>query len=549
MASAAQSARKVGEEATKSGEGGATVLGRMAKSAQANREAWTTAGTALTAFGAAVTGIGVAALKTGIEYNTLQQTTRAALTTLLGSAQAANEQMDRLDAFARTSPFSKQVFIQAQQQLIGFGYAAKDVVPIPDAIQNAVAATGGTNADIAELADVVAKVGAEGKITAVHLQQFGKRGIDAAELIGSQMGKTGAEIREAITAGALDADAAIAALTVGMQSKFGGAADNVKNTFEGALDRVKAAWRDMAAELARPLVDPDGGGMLIGFMNTLADVMRTVEALPTPIKNTVSALGGLGGVAALTGGSMMLLLPRLIDTRNAVQTLRQDMPRLASGLGKVGKAAAVLGTLAVLNSVGASIDRTIGTTEEWINKLEGVKGSAEPLPDLFGQIKPPDNFSEFLAEVGDTGFWASVDNAVGGFANNMANLLGLDARSEWTKQRDALLELGGAIGELSARDLPSAQEAFAALAASTDGSDEALRNLLSAMPEYEDALYGAANAAGMQLTETDLLRVATGDLEFSTDKAGDATQDLASDARTARDALREQRQALSDLTD
>lgn len=68
-------------------------------------------------------------------YNTLQQSSRAALTTLLGGAEAANAQMDKLDEFARSSPFAKQVFIQAQQQLIGFGYSAKDVLPTLDAIQ------------------------------------------------------------------------------------------------------------------------------------------------------------------------------------------------------------------------------------------------------------------------------------------------------------------------------------------------------------------------------------------------------------------------------
>src|SRR5690625_1395438 len=161
-----------------------------------------------------------------------------------------------------------------------------------------------------------------------------------------------------------------------------------------------------------------------------------------------------------------------MEKRNALSTWRQEVPRRASGLGKVGKAAGVLGTLAVLNSVGASVDRTISSTEEWINKLEGVKKSTEPLPDLFGEIKPPEDFSQFLAEVGDTGFWASVDNAVGGFANNMANLIGLDARSEWTKQRDALLELGGAIGELSARDLEDEQDGFDVFDSSTDGRVE-----------------------------------------------------------------------------
>src|SRR5690625_774743 len=112
------------------------------------------AATAFATTTTAVAGLGIAALKVGLDYNRMQQSSRAALMTLLGSAEAANAQMDKLDEFAKTSPFAKQVFIQAQQQLIGFGYAAEDVVPILDAIQNAVAATGGSNQDIAELAEI-----------------------------------------------------------------------------------------------------------------------------------------------------------------------------------------------------------------------------------------------------------------------------------------------------------------------------------------------------------------------------------------------------------
>src|SRR5690606_1224418 len=95
----------------------------------------------------AVAGLGAAALKSGISYNALQQSSRAALTTILGSAQAANAQMDKLDDFAKNSPFAKQVFIRAQQQLLGFGLAADKVIPSLDAIQNAVAAVGGSNDD------------------------------------------------------------------------------------------------------------------------------------------------------------------------------------------------------------------------------------------------------------------------------------------------------------------------------------------------------------------------------------------------------------------
>src|SRR5690606_24150495 len=77
-------------------EGLKSVIG---KGVQATANAF--AGTTL-----AVTGLGLAALKVGLDYNRMQQSSRAALSTLLGGAEAANAQMDKLDDFARNSPFA-----------------------------------------------------------------------------------------------------------------------------------------------------------------------------------------------------------------------------------------------------------------------------------------------------------------------------------------------------------------------------------------------------------------------------------------------------------
>src|SRR5699024_58029 len=97
---------------------------------------------------------------------------------------------------ARESPFARDVWLQAQQQMLGFGIEAQRVVPYLDAIENAVAATGGSNQDISELTRIFSQIQSAAKITAVDLMQFGQRGVDAASLIGSQMGMTGAQVRE-----------------------------------------------------------------------------------------------------------------------------------------------------------------------------------------------------------------------------------------------------------------------------------------------------------------------------------------------------------------
>ena len=148
---------------------------------------------------AATGGIVTALVKTGGAYNTLQQNSRAALKTLLGSTEAVNEQMGKLNDLASRSPFAKTAFITAQQQLLSFGVEVEKTIPMLDALQNAVAATGGSSQQLQDLAFVMAQIKAAGKITGQDLLQLGQRGINAAELIGKAFGKTGAEIKEMIS--------------------------------------------------------------------------------------------------------------------------------------------------------------------------------------------------------------------------------------------------------------------------------------------------------------------------------------------------------------
>lgn len=231
---------------------------------------------------AAATTVGVAALgkntiSTGLAYNAMQQNANAALKTMLGSQKAVNEQMEKLGKLAQNSPFSKATFISAQQQLIAFGVEVEKVIPLLDAMQNAVAASGGGSQQLADLAFVVAQIKAAGKITGQDLIQLGQRGINAAEIIGKAFGKSSAEVKAMISKNQIDADQAIDALTKGMMEKFGGATDAIKKQWSGAADRIKAANRDIGADLGKMFIDPAGGGRAVEWGNKLADVLRTFQ--------------------------------------------------------------------------------------------------------------------------------------------------------------------------------------------------------------------------------------------------------------------------------
>lgn len=346
--------------------------------------------TTLVGAGTAMVGLGAAVFKTGVNYNALQQSSRAALTTLLGSAEAANAQMDKLDDFASNSPFAKDVFIRAQQQLIGFGIAAEDVIPILGAVQDATAAVGGSNQDISDIVTTLSKISSTGKVTAQDLNELGNKGIDAASLIGDEFGKSGAEIRDMITKGQITADEAIDAITNQMTVKFGGAAANVKETWAGATDRVKAAWRDIGSELAKPFVDPNGGGRAIQWVNDLADVMRALQRQVAPLMDVVMTRWA---------GQFDKITPYLQDLKDRIDGL--DLSTLNEGLdaldGYGGIIAGLAGAFAAwgtaalpiiggINPIVAGVTALVLATPELRDGLDRVLMAAMPLVTEFGEL-------------------------------------------------------------------------------------------------------------------------------------------------------------------
>lgn len=504
----------------------------------AQRDAFNTVGVAAVAVGTAIVGIGVAALNTGISYNTLQQTSRAALETLLGSAEAANAQMDKLDEFARTSPFAKSVFIEAQQQLLGFGTAAEDVVPILDAIQNAVAATGGSNQDIAELTRIIAQLEGGVRLSAETFNQFGARGIDAAQLIGDAMGKTGAEIRESVTAGTLDADDAIRALTEGMAARFDGAAEGVKDTFEGAMDRVKAAWRDFASDLATPLVDPNGGGALIDLLNWAADAMRAFEALPEPVKLTATAIGGLTGVVALVGGGALLAVPQLATLKTALDTLGVSAGVTSgamSALGIAGVAGLAIGGLAAL---GIALENTRPPASAFADAIRDGASSVELLHlandglanSLDGFEYDTTNTSSIIEQnqrIQDSMF-ATFDPANWG--------------AYFSDYSSRTRQIGEGLAELADTDLPAAVDAFLGLAEAQGLSAEETAAYLEDMPAFLDSWSQASSAAGESVSVLGLVRDAQAGITLTSAEAADGIAGVGDASATAA----EQAQALLD---
>ncbi|MGI6878839.1 tape measure protein [Microbacterium sp. gxy059] len=444
----------------------------------------------------AVTGVSVATgawmtslFKTGAAYNTMQQTSRAALKTLLGSTEAVNAQMAKLDDFASNSPFSKATFLQAQQQLIGFGVEAEKVIPILSAVQDATAAVGGSNQQISEIVSILAKISSSGKITAEDLNMMGERGLDAAALLGAGFNQSAAEIRESITEGTIDAGKAVDVLTEQMTKKFDGAASNVKETWSGAVDRIGAAQREIGAALAEPFISQAGGGMAIIWGNQVADVLRAVlkhvEPIVTVMNDRLSpafagitkgldeakisirtwdsakfetflnhaeryapAIAALGGALVGWTGSMLGGIPvigqfvgALNPVTGALTAVALASPEVRAALADLLDAFRPLGPVAgeVVKSFAGMLTSSLPAVA---NVIEGVTTVVTPLVTAIGEIPTP-----VLAAV--TAF-IGVRSAMKGLEGPVQTVLdGFKRVGEQMAVQQALGAMEGKTGELA----------------------------------------------------------------------------------------------------
>ena len=305
----------------------------------------------------ATTGLLTKLLSVGKGYNTLEQTSRASLAAIMKGTEAANAQMDKLFAFTQTSPLPKQVFIEAQQTLIGYGVQAEKVIGILEGVNNATVALAGDGETVMRITGAIAEIQSMGKITGDTIQSLASVGINAAEIMAAQFGITGAEMKQQITDGTVGASEAIDALVAALQDTYGGASEGVKNQWVGAADRIKAAWRDTGAALMTPLIDPKGGGLAVRWGNDFADILRAVQG---QAKGVVQILMGEFG-PALDGVSQKLKTVRDwvrdLDTQalsGLIQKLRDSAPVIA-GIG-AGLAAMAGGSLPIIGGLVSGIN-------------------------------------------------------------------------------------------------------------------------------------------------------------------------------------------------
>lgn len=338
-----------------------------------------------------IAGIGIAAIKTGLQTAAANQQAQISFTSLLGSSQKAGDFLKELTSFAAATPFDLPGVELAAKQLLGVGVAAKDVKPFLTAFGDTAGALGLQTDQFNSVLTQTTQAIANGKFQIGDLSALASNGIPVYKLLGEAFHKTSAQISEMATAGQLTSDKVLPALKSQMEKDYGGAMSKQATTLTGQLSTLSDTIDQGLAQVLQPLVPLIGAvlpratellaasltALSVGFAavgpiaGAAADIFTKVGgAIPTPVFKTlevaVGAVAGAfaiqtaatvaynavtGAAAAVTG---LFAVAENAETGSVERgTVAQFAHNLAVGAGTVAKVAAAISTGVVTAATGA----------------------------------------------------------------------------------------------------------------------------------------------------------------------------------------------------
>lgn len=270
--------------------------------------------TLTTAITAPVVALGVYTGKTAVEFLKLKENTKTAFEVLLGSGEQAEQMLKDIYDFAQGSPLSYQSYLETSKQLVAMGVAANDVIPYLDKMTNAAIATGKGEQGLNTLAEAIGRMSTRGKVSLEELNRLTEMGVPAVQILGNAYGYTSAQMFEAMKKGEILTQSfdnlseserqsyeqagfvgnGLEILLEGMNNgtqgvngataAYGGLAAKMEGTLTGAIDTVKARFRDMSTVL---FDSENAYPVLTEMLNNFAEALKVI---PTLLKKFTEAV-------------------------------------------------------------------------------------------------------------------------------------------------------------------------------------------------------------------------------------------------------------------
>lgn len=296
-----------------------------------------------------VFGLGFAAaagvaIGRGLKTAAALEQTEVGLKTLTGSASAAQDMLGKLTGFARATPFEMQGLAENARALLGVGVAADDVIPTMQALGDASAAMGLSQAQLDSVMRAVTQSFAKGKVQQEELLQMAEAGLPIYGLMAEAVGASVPEMQAMATEGKLLADDTLPKLLAVMQRDYAGGMVAQSKTLNGVLSTVSDDINLGLAEAVESLLPllteflPEASAGASGAIHALGDYIHAAAIIATPFVEVIGAISeGFGALPGPVQTSVvsMLLLGRIMGSGGLIKNLFTFAQNLFAARGQL----------------------------------------------------------------------------------------------------------------------------------------------------------------------------------------------------------------------
>jgi tape measure domain-containing protein len=239
------------------------------------------------AVGAMTTGV----VKMGIEFDANMQSNTLALSTFLGSTQAAHTELNFLYQLAAHTPFQFSDVTDAAKRFLAFGFTVQQANSALRAAGDASAAFGGSPEIIQRITLALGQMQAKGRVMGQELLQLEEAGVPASRILQQQLGLSADQMARIGNTG-IPASVGIAALTRGMQQLYGGMASKQAHTAMGLFSTLQDNIRMLSGAAVQGIFNRIAG-------QWLPSLVKLTNQLPKAFQR-----GGADAAAAQLDRSM-----------------------------------------------------------------------------------------------------------------------------------------------------------------------------------------------------------------------------------------------------
>ena len=290
-------------------------------------------------------GAGAASIKAAAQMRQYE----IAFQTMLKSADEGTQMLRDLQKFAAETPFDVPGVVSAGQQLMAFGFKAKEVIPMLTSLGDAAAGLGQGTAGVSRLAYALGQMQTSGKLNAQDMMQLTSAGISAWDMLADAAGVSIAEIKDMTSKGMVDSKEAVKVIVAGMNEEFGGMMAKTSTEVSGLLANIEETAGTTSAVIGQYMINAFN---IKGILKTASDALGDFQ---TKLQN-----------AANSGGSFRDVIkdcipPELIAAAGALAAVIGSVLVLA-----LGAAAAAVSTFLGLSAAAIATIAAVGAAVAWL---------------------------------------------------------------------------------------------------------------------------------------------------------------------------------------